>query len=239
MSTRLYSYPPFWTKNPFGPWTLAIATTIVATTNRPASGVSNPSRNRNPAASSPPTASAAQTRAGRNPRLPTKPVAPAKPGPPNAPNAFCAPWPRNTAPRTSRSASTPRSNIAHLHKMSRNRDTLHRTTSEQCSPRGGSPGCHETIAQSCRCAVAAVGRPGSGVRRRRAPFAGEYRPLRAGDDGVRCVGGAVPQGGAAGARRAATHPGGVVEHHLRRGFFFLVIRRPPRSTLFPYTTLFR
>src|SRR3712207_7698953 len=25
----------------------------------------------------------------------------------------------------------------------------------------------------------------------------------------------------------------------RRGFFFLMIRRPPRSTLFPYTTLFR
>src|SRR3712207_8341746 len=26
---------------------------------------------------------------------------------------------------------------------------------------------------------------------------------------------------------------------LRAGFFFLMIRRPPRSTLFPYTTLFR
>src|SRR3712207_9409378 len=26
---------------------------------------------------------------------------------------------------------------------------------------------------------------------------------------------------------------------LRRMFFFLMIRRPPRSTLFPYTTLFR
>src|SRR2546430_8931572 len=25
----------------------------------------------------------------------------------------------------------------------------------------------------------------------------------------------------------------------RSGFFFLMIRRPPRSTLFPYTTLFR
>src|SRR2546422_11612435 len=25
----------------------------------------------------------------------------------------------------------------------------------------------------------------------------------------------------------------------RRAFFFLMIRRPPRSTLFPYTTLFR
>src|SRR5258708_21223495 len=27
--------------------------------------------------------------------------------------------------------------------------------------------------------------------------------------------------------------------HLRFNFFFLMIRRPPRSTLFPYTTLFR
>src|SRR5256885_8985235 len=27
--------------------------------------------------------------------------------------------------------------------------------------------------------------------------------------------------------------------HLRSLFFFLMIRRPPRSTLFPYTTLFR
>src|SRR2546426_2290456 len=27
--------------------------------------------------------------------------------------------------------------------------------------------------------------------------------------------------------------------HLRFFFFFLMIRRPPRSTLFPYTTLFR
>src|SRR5260221_4515475 len=26
---------------------------------------------------------------------------------------------------------------------------------------------------------------------------------------------------------------------LERAFFFLMIRRPPRSTLFPYTTLFR
>src|SRR5256885_9164376 len=30
-------------------------------------------------------------------------------------------------------------------------------------------------------------------------------------------------------------PGG----NLRFSFFFLMIRRPPRSTLFPYTTLFR
>src|SRR2546427_7949207 len=30
-----------------------------------------------------------------------------------------------------------------------------------------------------------------------------------------------------------THP---LDHHF---FFFLMIRRPPRSTLFPYTTLFR
>src|SRR5260364_300471 len=42
--------------------------------------------------------------------------------------------------------------------------------------------------------------------------------------------------------------GKVYTFHLRRGvkfhstpwfIFFLVIRRPPRSTLFPYTTLFR
>src|SRR5256885_9355327 len=29
------------------------------------------------------------------------------------------------------------------------------------------------------------------------------------------------------------------EHVFRLSFFFLMIRRPPRSTLFPYTTLFR
>src|SRR5260221_8917456 len=28
-------------------------------------------------------------------------------------------------------------------------------------------------------------------------------------------------------------------HHFTLFFFFLMIRRPPRSTLFPYTTLFR
>src|SRR3979490_3600368 len=28
-------------------------------------------------------------------------------------------------------------------------------------------------------------------------------------------------------------------NHLISFFFFLIIRRPPRSTLFPYTTLFR
>src|SRR2546427_2224056 len=28
-------------------------------------------------------------------------------------------------------------------------------------------------------------------------------------------------------------------YHLNLVFFFLMIRRPPRSTLFPYTTLFR
>src|SRR6266567_7732952 len=28
-------------------------------------------------------------------------------------------------------------------------------------------------------------------------------------------------------------------HFFRSFFFFLMIRRPPRSTLFPYTTLFR
>src|SRR5258708_7466763 len=32
----------------------------------------------------------------------------------------------------------------------------------------------------------------------------------------------------------------IIEHHkCSNFFFFLMIRRPPRSTLFPYTTLFR
>src|SRR5258707_15316832 len=31
----------------------------------------------------------------------------------------------------------------------------------------------------------------------------------------------------------------IVKQWHRRSFFFLMIRRPPRSTLFPYTTLFR
>src|SRR5690606_41244792 len=31
----------------------------------------------------------------------------------------------------------------------------------------------------------------------------------------------------------------IYVHSLVRLFFFLMIRRPPRSTLFPYTTLFR
>src|SRR3712207_9074536 len=31
----------------------------------------------------------------------------------------------------------------------------------------------------------------------------------------------------------------LTSHTLRIIFFFLMIRRPPRSTLFPYTTLFR
>src|SRR2546430_10514530 len=31
----------------------------------------------------------------------------------------------------------------------------------------------------------------------------------------------------------------TVMYHLYLFFFFLMIRRPPRSTLFPYTTLFR
>src|SRR5947208_15418680 len=35
------------------------------------------------------------------------------------------------------------------------------------------------------------------------------------------------------------HPCGVYEILLFCTFFFLMIRRPPRSTLFPYTTLFR
>src|SRR5947208_10394169 len=31
----------------------------------------------------------------------------------------------------------------------------------------------------------------------------------------------------------------VLRRHCVSSFFFLMIRRPPRSTLFPYTTLFR
>src|SRR6185437_16905236 len=31
----------------------------------------------------------------------------------------------------------------------------------------------------------------------------------------------------------------VISFFVFLGFFFLMIRRPPRSTLFPYTTLFR
>src|SRR5690349_23160337 len=31
----------------------------------------------------------------------------------------------------------------------------------------------------------------------------------------------------------------IVVFYLSSAFFFLMIRRPPRSTLFPYTTLFR
>src|SRR2546422_3267350 len=31
----------------------------------------------------------------------------------------------------------------------------------------------------------------------------------------------------------------MIDRHLISLFFFLMIRRPPRSTLFPYTTLFR
>src|SRR5207248_8658539 len=31
----------------------------------------------------------------------------------------------------------------------------------------------------------------------------------------------------------------VTQHYIFFFFFFLMIRRPPRSTLFPYTTLFR
>src|SRR3712207_7478767 len=30
-----------------------------------------------------------------------------------------------------------------------------------------------------------------------------------------------------------------IKHYVEYYFFFLMIRRPPRSTLFPYTTLFR
>src|ERR1017187_10703871 len=36
-----------------------------------------------------------------------------------------------------------------------------------------------------------------------------------------------------------THTTHTPRTHRYCGFFFLMIRRPPRSTLFPYTTLFR
>src|SRR5215471_7736350 len=60
---------------------------------------------------------------------------------------------------------------------------------------------------------------------------------------------AVLQGGAtapvaglpdAGRGRSVGAPaGGLRAARQKRGVFFLMIRRPPRSTLFPYTTLFR
>src|SRR2546430_3381205 len=37
----------------------------------------------------------------------------------------------------------------------------------------------------------------------------------------------------------STHSVSPLIHRPPSGFFFLMIRRPPRSTLFPYTTLFR
>src|ERR1044071_36014 len=46
------------------------------------------------------------------------------------------------------------------------------------------------------------------------------------------------QRASAGATRAVRSPARVTRLRLRL-FFFLMIRRPPRSTLFPYTTLFR
>src|SRR6266487_6807393 len=219
MSTRLYSYPPFCTKKPFGPCTFAIATAIVASTSKPASGVSNPSRYSSPAASSPPTASVAHTRAGRNPRLPTKPVAPSNPGPPNAPNAFCAPWPRKTAPKTRRSARTPRSNIGHLQINGIISKSRYLTSNHIGNKFPGQevPGSDEIFADAWGRAPPPVGGASPGIRCRRAPFAGEHCALRAGYHGVRRAGGAVPQGRAAGVRRAAAHPGRVVEHDLRGG----------------------
>src|SRR5690349_24919797 len=40
-------------------------------------------------------------------------------------------------------------------------------------------------------------------------------------------------------RRVTDYVVGLLGSHDRLFFFFLMIRRPPRSTLFPYTTLFR
>src|ERR1022692_3603935 len=44
-----------------------------------------------------------------------------------------------------------------------------------------------------------------------------------------------------GATALVTYPGGKLARNAGslNAFFFLMIRRPPRSTLFPYTTLFR
>src|SRR3989337_3076365 len=39
--------------------------------------------------------------------------------------------------------------------------------------------------------------------------------------------------------RSGRHPARLLFHCSSFFFFFLMIRRPPRSTLFPYTTLFR
>src|SRR5579871_7070331 len=69
----------------------------------------------------------------------------------------------------------------------------------------------------------------------RAPRPGRQAIHRRGDD---AAGGSI---------RAAFHhlprravlPAGRCARDSRRGVFFLMIRRPPRSTLFPYTTLFR
>src|SRR5260221_163005 len=41
-------------------------------------------------------------------------------------------------------------------------------------------------------------------------------------------------------KKTDTSTGGILHYHQSVSlFFFLMIRRPPRSTLFPYTTLFR
>src|ERR1039458_9172175 len=46
-------------------------------------------------------------------------------------------------------------------------------------------------------------------------------------------------GGRGVARRGRPAAGGRAGHPPASSSFFLMIRRPPRSTLFPYTTLFR
>src|SRR6266511_6455887 len=51
---------------------------------------------------------------------------------------------------------------------------------------------------------------------------------------------AVGDGAPLGASDGATAPWNLASlWQVRSFFFFLMIRRPPRSTLFPYTTLFR
>src|SRR2546430_1597253 len=51
---------------------------------------------------------------------------------------------------------------------------------------------------------------------------------------------AVPAGGGRRGGRSGEHTSGIPSQaNIVCPLFFLMIRRPPRSTLFPYTTLFR
>src|SRR6266446_2854715 len=69
------------------------------------------------------------------------------------------------------------------------------------------------------------------------------RPRDVGADGAQGIGGEVASLAESVAQEERRHDGADRAHERREeaedGFFFLMIRRPPRSTLFPYTTLFR